>query len=87
MSHPVLISVIGNTFTMTAMVLRGPLPFIQLEPTLSTIQSVYAGYPVGFALLRVSTLVRSQRAITESGFIDNEVNNSFVAGQLLLQSF
>ena len=44
------------------------------------IQTVYAVYAIGYALVRASTLVRSQEAVKEAGFSDSTSNDSFVTG-------
>ena len=82
MTHPTIISVLGNGLILAGFIFLGPLPFVQLQPSLAMIQTVYAFYAIGFALVRVSTLVRSQKAVLESGFGDNTVNNSFVTGHI-----
>ena len=74
-------SIIGNFSTLAALAFLAPLPFIQLEPSVVMIKTVYAFYAIGFALVRVSTLVRSQTAVLESGFNDNMANTNFVTGQ------
>jgi hypothetical protein len=73
--------VVGNIILAAGLVFLGPLPFIQMEPTVSLIHWVYAAFAFSYALVRVSTLVRSQKAVINCGFRDDTDTYNFVNGE------
>ncbi len=58
----------------------GPLPFIPIAPNKIIIQAMVGLFGLGYAPVKVSSFVRSQKAAIKSGFFDNIETYSFISG-------
>ncbi len=80
--HPLVVSMVGNVIMIAAFVFVGPLPFVPLEPSVALIQSMMAVFGIGFAPVKVSSFVRSQKAAIQNGFNDDAETYSLITGNL-----
>jgi hypothetical protein len=80
--HPSVVSMVGNVGMIAAFVFVGPLPFVPLEPSVALIQSMMAVFGIGFAPVKVSSFVRSQKAAIQNGFNDDAETYSLITGDL-----
>ena len=62
------VSLAGNLFLAAVLTLIGPLPFINLEPSVPLVQGLMCLVGVGFALVMVSTFSRAQTAPIRLGY-------------------
>lgn len=78
--YPTLVSILGNTCMAVAFLLIGPVPFIDLEPTVPLIQGSIGIAGFGYALVMVSTFGRTQAAALEKGFKDDIETYILISG-------
>ena len=67
---------------IAAFVFVGPLPFVPLEPSVALILSMMAVFVIGFAQVKVSSFVRSQKAAIQNGFNADAETYSLITGDL-----
>ena len=81
-----MISVLGNITLALGFIFLGPLPFLDIEPSVSLIQGVCGAVGIGYAMIGTSSFMRAQSAAMKLGFEDNIKTYIMISGHLYLFS-
>jgi len=71
MTYPVILSMLGNVILSVSFIFLGPVPFIDITPSLTSVYVMMALAGMGAALTMVSTYGRAHSAAIRLGYKDN----------------
>ena len=82
-----IVSVIGNILMVITYLFIGPVPFLNIQPSVELIYVIISIGGTAYSIVIVSTLARSQGAAKRIGYIDNVLTTQLISGQLTVERF
>ena len=80
-------SVIGNIFMAITYLFIGPVPFLDIQPSVELIYVMISFGGTAYSIVIVSTLARSQGAAKRIGYTDDVPTYQLISGQLTVERF
>ena len=80
-------SVIGNIFMAITYLFIGPVPFLDIQPSVELIYVMISFGGTAYSIVIVSTLARSQGAAKRIGYTDDVPTTQLISGQLTVERF
>ena len=84
LKYPVIVSVTGNLLMAVALLFIGPVPFINIAPSVGLIYGMLTLAGMAYGVIIVSTFARSQGAAIRLGFSNDLPTYLLISGKYLL---
>ena len=80
LKHPVIVSVTGNLLMAVTFLFIGPVPFLNVQPSVGLIYGMISLAGIAYGVVVVSTFARSQGAAIRLGYTDDLPTYLLISG-------